>query len=237
MDIKRLSILALVVWSFGAMPALAKGPTIVVRGQGEVEVVPDIASVTVEVSSRDNDPERAQALNVETTKKLYLELQKSGIAPSDMGSTRYYFKRDVTRNTDGAMIDNGFYAENSVQIKIHKFENTPRLIAVAVANGATSVGDVQYTLNDDKPYIDKARAEAFQDAKTEAKKIAAATNMRLGRITAISIGDAYISQVDAASDFSKSEGEADIPAASLEPLITPGTVRVSYSVTIEYELR
>jgi len=233
--IKPMAVaLGLLIFTFGI--AEARNPTVVVKGSSVISVVPDIARIVVEVETTDLDPQKTQAANVTITKVLYHALQEAGVAPSDMGSTRFDFRRNIDRTQNGN-VDKGFVASNSVQIKIRKFDDLPRLIAVAIANGATSVGDVEYTLQDQKPYVDKARKAAFLDARAEASKIAAAADLRLGRIVAMSVGDAYISEVQAPTLNSGGGGEADMPASSLQPFMTPGVLDVSFQVSVEYELK
>jgi uncharacterized protein len=173
--------------------------------------------------------------NVATTKNLYAAIAKLGIKRSDFGSTNFAFKRDARADNDGKIVELGYYAENSVQITAKKFEDLPKIIAVAVANGATSIGDISYTVSDTKPYIDQARLKAFQNAKDEAEKSALAAGLKLNQIETISLGDAYIPEVSAATYAL--DGHADLPAPQLQPLLTPGTVHVKYSVTIEYLLK
>jgi uncharacterized protein len=234
MLVNTVAGLAALILISNSTEAFAANPTIVVRGTGEVEVAPDIASVVVEIRSRDKEPSKAQAKNVAITKKLFAALQGIGVKRSNLGSTGYVFKRDARTDSEGKIIELGYYAENSVQVKAEKFDDLPSIIANSVANGATSIGDVSYTLSDTKTYIDRAREEAFQNAKDEAQKSAKAAGMLLGSIKTISLGDAYIPAVAASSS---PDGAADIPAAQLEPLLNPGTIRVSYTVTIEYELK
>ena len=224
--------------AFGLMATSVHGqcgnPTIIVMGTGEVEVRPDIAAVTVEVRSRNNDPVKAQSENVVVTKKLFAAFESMGIKNTDMGSTSFNFRRDAKMDSEGNVQELGFYATNSVQVKAPKFDDLPKIIAVAIANGATSVGDISYSIVDTKPQIAKARRKAFENAASEAKDSAEAASLKLGAIKTISLGSAYIPPVEASRNF---EGGADLPASTLEPLLNPGNVRVTYTVTIEYELK
>jgi uncharacterized protein len=230
--INRRHIAALLLLTTGVM-AEAANPTIVVKGDGEIEVMPDIASVRVKLQSRDKDPAKAQAKNVSAIKRLFEAMQSIGVKPADLGASSYTFKRDARADSNGKILELGYYAENEVQVRAEKFEGLPAIIAVAVANGATSVDDVSYSLKDTKPSIDKAREKAFMDAKDEAEKSAKAAGLTLGPIKTISLGGAFIPEVSSSkSDY----GEADLPS-QLQPLLSPGTIKVSYSVTIEYELK
>jgi uncharacterized protein len=220
---KRLLFLTVALFAISNVSALAKGPTILVNGVGDIEVIPDIASVVVKVRSRDKDPEKAQIRNVEVTKKLFAAFEEMGVKRSTMASSNYTFKRDATANNDGKIVELGYYAENSLQINVSKFEMLPRLIALAVANGATSIDDVSYKLSDEKPYIDKARIQAFQKAKADAGKSAIAAGMTLGPIVTVSLGGAYIPDSLVAS---RGQGEADIASPGLQPLLNPGTLHV-----------
>jgi uncharacterized protein len=219
----RLLFLTVALFAISNVSALAQGPTILVNGVGDIEVIPDIASVVVKVRSRDKDPEKAQIRNVEVTKKLFAAFEEMGVKRSTMASSNYTFKRDATANNDGKIVELGYYAENSLQINVSKFEMLPRLIALAVANGATSIDDVSYKLSDEKPYIDKARIQAFQKAKADAGKSAIAAGMTLGPIVTVSLGGAYIPDSLVAS---RGQGEADIASPGLQPLLNPGTLHV-----------
>ncbi len=151
-----------------------------------------------------------------------------------MGTTNYQFRREAREGAEGKINQLGYFAENSVQIKASKFEDMPSIIAAAVANGATRVDDIQYTLNDPVPYVDRARVEAFQNAKDEAQKSVDAAGLKLGPIVSISINGADIPQVTSMQRLNYED--ADMPAAKLEPFLSPGVVHVTYSVNIEYEV-
>jgi uncharacterized protein len=231
---KSMSTMALMLFAISVQPVMAEGPTILVNGVGDIEVAPDIASVVVKVRTRDKDPEKSQSQNVVVTKKLLAAFEAAGVKRSTMGSSNYTFRRDATSNSDGKIIELGYYAENSIQINLSKFEMLPRIIALAVANGATSIDDVSYKLLDEKPFIDQARVQAFQKAKVDAEKSATAAGMVLGPILTVSLGGAYIPDNLVAR---RVEGEADMPASQLQPLLNPGTLHVQYNVTIQYQLK
>ena len=225
--------LAVATFALNAASAVAKNPTIIVRGVGDVAVTPDVAFLTIDIRSRDKNPEQAQLQNTLSVRKLTAALLAAGMRPEEVSSTAFNFKRDADLS-NGQIHELGFYADSSIQIKTHSFALLPKIIGTAISNGATSVGDINYDISEKAAYIDKARIDAFSRAKDDAEKSALAAGLKLGAPQTITLGDASIGAIEVRS----SDGEADVPAArNLQPLIVPGYVHVSYIVNIEYEVQ
>ncbi len=239
---KRIYLLVNMVFFGLTFANMADAATIVVVGQSEVETMPDMATLTIDVRNRNKDAAKAQATNVDQVKKLMSKINAVGLKTSEMRTSNYQFARDAKSDSEGNIIELGFYADTTIVIETPHFELLPQIVAIAVMNGATNVGDASYWLSDDTAVVDKARSIAFQNADQEAKKAATAVRSTLGPISKIAVGAAAIANMMAGIEGGLGGGRsakyevANAPA-DIAPNLTVDMVKVQYFVTIEYELK
>jgi uncharacterized protein len=215
----------------------AEAATLAVVGKSDVEAMPDTASLTFNVSTKNKDAVKAQAENVAITKKLIANFNAVGIKASDIRTSNYFFRRDDRNDKDGNTVAIGFDASNTIEAKTSDFKLLPQLVAAAVANGATVISDATYSLSDEKPVTDKARIIAFKNASEEATKAATASGLLLGPITKIAVGAAAVSNLLEGLGGAMSRNSAQFDTSNLNPDLTVDMVHVTYTVTIEYDLK
>jgi uncharacterized protein len=220
-----------------AAQCAANAASIAVVGQSDVEAMPDVATLTFEVRSANKDAVKTQAENVAVTKKLLEQLKTVGLQDRELRTSNYAFGRDARPGKDGNIIELGFYAENTIEIKTSHFEFLPQLVATAISNGATSIGDAVYSLSDEKSVLDKARVIAFKNADDEARLSATSAGMQLGPITKVAVGAAAISNQLAGIGGMSSRKMVSYNRSDLKPNLSVTFVHVEYNVTIEYELK
>lgn len=205
--------------------------TVVVVGEGEVAAPPDIAKVELQIRNQSKDATKAQARNVEITRKLLADLKILGIQDRDISQSFYSFSRD--QNRDGK--ETGYYVSNSISVRISDFPLLPKLMTMAIADGVSNVGQPTYSLSDDSSLVEKARLQAYERAGIEAEKSANALGMSLGKVVKVLVGAAAISNLFAGEGMmmggmSSKANFSDMPELQVEP------VKVKYYVTVEYEL-
>ena len=205
--------------------------TVVVVGEGEVAAPPDIAKVELQIRNQSKDATKAQARNVEITRKLLADLKILGIQDRDISQSFYSFSRD--QNRDGK--ETGYYVSNSISVRISDFPLLPKIMTIAIADGVSNVGQPTYSLSDESSLVEKARLQAYERAGIEAEKSANALGMSLGKVVKVSVGAAAISNLFAGEGMmmggmSSKASLSDMPELQVEP------VKVNYYVTVEYEL-
>lgn len=205
--------------------------TVVVVGEGEVAAPPDIAKVELQIRNQSKDATKAQARNVEITRKLLADLKILGIQDRDISQSFYSFSRD--QNRDGK--ETGYYVSNSISVRISDFPLLPKIMTIAIADGVSNVGQPTYSLSDESSLVEKARLQAYERAGIEAEKSANALGMSLGKVVKVSVGAAAISNLFAGEGMlmggmSSKANLSDMPELQVEP------VKVNYYVTVEYEL-
>lgn len=130
----------------------------------------------------------------------------------------------------------GYSIHQSVSITVRDFEKIGTLLSGVVENGANSVSQLFFTLDDPTKPQNEARAEAIAKAQKKARDIARAGGFRLGRLLSISEGGypiPYQRFYGTEAAFGKG-GDSISPAT---PDIEPGSQDVIINVTLVYEIR
>jgi uncharacterized protein len=227
----RKILVSLFALLFMACVSIVHAATIAVVGEGEVAAPPDTAAISLDIRSQNKDATKAQARNVEITRNVLAILKSLGVKENDITQSFYSFSRD--QNRDGK--DNGFYVSNSISVKLSDFALIPKITTSAISEGATSVGQPDYSLADDSTLFEKARVKAYQRAAEEAEKSAKAMGLKLGKVTKVSVGAAAISNL-LAGEAMMGGGMARSANYDLMPELRIEPIKVKYYVTVEYDL-
>lgn len=229
-------LFALCVASFAWTETAASG-TLQVQGRGQVAVTPDIASTSIQIRSRARTAQAAATSNAETIKRVIAALENLGVSANDIHTSRYQFRRDARDDPDGNIIERGYFAEMSVDVTVRDFDDLGKVITAAISAGATSVQDYVFSVSDTVALVERARSLAFEDARKEAEKNAAAAKVTLIGISSIADGRATLPGI---RGFYFG-GSADMPAPEsrrqMEPEVLPDMVAVGYDVTVTYEFK
>jgi uncharacterized protein YggE len=211
-----------------------------VNGTGEVSVTPDIAILQVGVEAQEATVSEAMADTSEAMDRVMKALTDSGVKKEDI-QTQYFNIRQRTRWDDftDEEIITGYRVTNTVTAKIRDIENVGSIIDSVVAAGGDliRIDDLSFTVEDPTIYYDEARQEATDDAKAKAEKLAEQTGVNLGDPTYIS-ESAYTPLVYGGLTYGMAEAAVPAPApVIIEPLISPGEVKVTLTVQIAYSIR
>ena len=196
-----------------------------VTGEGEVMVVPDIATLSLGVEAQEATVAEAQSQANEAMDRVMAALTDNGVAEEDI-QTQYFSIRQITRWVDGEETVVGYRVTNMVTAKIRDVDNAGIIIdAVAEAGGdLTRINSIGFSVDDPSTYYEQARQEAMADADAKAEQLAELAGVNLGNPTYIS--EAYISQ---GIQVSPTMGIA-------EAAISPGEVEVSLSLQVAYAI-
>ena len=165
--------------------------------------------------------------------KIVDELKKLGVEEKNIKTVNY----SVNPNYDyanGRQTLRGYQVNADVQAKLKPVEQANKALDVATQNGATNVGGVQFTLDDQKrkELENEARKEAIKIAKEKAKSLAEAAGIKLGKI--IDVQEAAGGYARPAQMALKSEGMGG-DTANAPTELNPGENKVSITVTLSYE--
>lgn len=216
-----------------AAPAWAEAAlaTISVTGEGRVDLVPDMALVSLGLTSVGATAAEAMAGNSAQMEKLLAALAAEGIAPGDVQtaglSLSPQYDNEGRLNEDGSLMITGFVASNMVNLRVRDVPALGKLVGVALAEGANTLNGLSFTLANPRPEEDEARRLAVADAKARAEVLAQAAGLALGPVQNISEFTAN-GPIFAAFDKA-SGGEMAVPIAE-------GEVSVRMSVSVTYQV-
>ncbi len=204
--------------------------TITVGGEGEVQVVPDLARVVFNVETTHAELARAQAENASRLAAVIARLTALGVAERDLQTSGYAVQPQHDYNRQGRLI--GYQVLNGVRATVRDLARLPELLDAAVAAGANLVHGIQFDVSDKEDALRRAREAAVRDARSKAEQYAALTGVRLGPPVTIAEAAHGAPPVYAARVMSMAMAEHAPPTP-----VEPGEQTIRLSVQITYEIR
>lgn len=217
--------------------------TISVSGEGEIVIVPDVATFSFTVSADAANVSAAQTAVTDKVNAITDALKDMGVEEKDIKTTDYsvwpkytYQSAPCTQFScpPSRQVADGYTANHSLSVKVRKTENAGQALGVAGDNGATNISGITFTVDDPEQVREEARSMAIEDARSKAKVLAKDLGVRLVRV---------VSYYDNTQDGRMPYGMGgDMlmfreQAASSAPTIPQGENKVTVQVNVVYEIR
>lgn len=175
-----------------AATALADSPDlgqITVTGDGSVDAAPDLAVLSMGVTTTADTATKAMAQNTAALAVVLDRLKAAGIAERDVQTSNLSLNPNWTGydNTTPPRIT-GYTAVNQVTVRIRALDNLGVVLDAAITDGANTINGLSFGLADPRPAMDKARTAAVIDARAKAELLVQAAGANLGRILSIREG-------------------------------------------------
>jgi uncharacterized protein YggE len=202
---------------------------VTVTGTGKVTYKPNLADVSVTVSSDAATAADAWQKNAQIVKKLFEVLQKFGIDHKDFKTTGLnvsprYSKRRNTPDCPPELV--GYTVSYDLAITVRRLDRLGALLDALVAGGANRGLGIRFGIDDPEALLQKARQKAVTDARQKAELYVKAAGARLGGLVSINEGSA------SAVRYLRFEQAA--PGAADALLIAAGQQELAVSVTVTY---
>ena len=234
--IKNLLSAIFLAVTVAVAPAFAEDSKLVrsisISGHGEVRAVPDLAVVSIGVTSQGATAREALDINTKAMKALLDTLKTAGIDARDMATSNFSVgpRLDYGNNNGQSPKVVGYDVNNMVTVTVRKIEDLGGLLDVAVTTGSNTINGVSFSVSKPEAMLDDARKAAVADAKHKADIYAAAGGFKLGNIISLSEGAAYQPPIAYMTKAARSEGASDVPIAQGEQALT-------IDVSISYEIK
>ena len=219
---------ALALFAVLATPALAADPhTISMTGHGEIRSQPDMAQVTAGVTT--TAPTAAQALSANSArmKGVFAALEKLGVPQKNIQTSNFFVSPQYSNGDNNtARRLTGYQVNNDVTARLEDVNKLGGALDALVAAGANQINGISFSIQNDAPLLEKARAQAIADARLRAETYAKAAGVTLGPILSIS------------------EGGSETPprpmyrmaAMAADTQIAPGEQSVTANVSVVWEI-
>lgn len=231
MRLRSLPLLSALVLSTAlALPTLAAAQGVVnqltVTGEGRVDVVPDMATVTLGVTSVADTAAAALAENSAQVAKVIENLKTAGIEARDVQTSGLSLNPNWTNyGTDSQPRIEGYTAQNMVTVRVRALDRLGSVLDAAVKDGANTLNGLTFGLSNPQPVEDAARAAAVKDARRKADVLTGAAAVLLGPVLSITESTGYAQPMPMF--------RADAASAPGVP-VAGGELTVGASVTIVY---
>lgn len=200
-----------------------------VTGQGQSAAQPDMATVTLGVSTRATTAADAMAQNATEQAKVIDTLKAEGIEARDIQTAGLNLSAMMDYSDQGqAPKLTGYAAQNTVTVRVRDLAGLGAVLDKLVASGANEINGIGFSRDDMTAAEDEAQTAAVADARRRAEIMAEAAGMRLGRLMALS--DAQVASPPRPMMAMRAEAKsADTP-------IEAGEMTVDAQVTAIFEL-
>ena len=204
-----------------------------VSGEGKATGQPDIAMLSLGISTL--RPTVAEARNeaASTMQKVIDSVKGNGVAEKDIQSSQYsiYPEYDYSIVSTQRLI--GYRITNTVTIKVRDIDKTSDVLDGATAAGGdlTQVQGISFTIDEPDALRDEARIDAVNDAKARAQRLADTAGVKLGDPISITEGSvsAPIPMADAARGALGGAEQAQTP-------IQPGELDINLTVQVVFAI-
>lgn len=203
-----------------------------VTGAGQVTLKPDIAYIYIGVHTEDPSAADAVARNNADTQKLIEALKAEGVAADDLRTTNFSIWTNTPYGPDGLSGTPVYMVDNTVYMTVRDLGGLGDLLDAAVQAGANNINSIQFDVADKTQAMTDARKAAVAAAKTQAQELADAAGVSLGEIQTISYFDSVPYPV-----FDGVGRGGGVESEAMSVPINPGTMQLTVTVTISYEIK
>ncbi|MGB3833217.1 MAG: SIMPL domain-containing protein [Mesorhizobium sp.] len=191
---KPLVVLAIAA-AAAALPAVASaadsrpGPRIVVSGEGEATIAPDVAVLTLSVMREAKTAREALDANNDAMAAVIAAMKSAGIADRDLQtagiqiSPRYNYSDKPDGGQTAELV--AYQVSNTLSVRVRDIDKTGEILDKAVTLGVNQGGGISFTNENPDAAMTEARKKAMADAIAKAKTLAEAAGASVGKVLEI----------------------------------------------------
>lgn len=212
-----------------------------VSAEGKVTAVPDVVILSLGVEALKPTVAEAQAAATEAMDRLVQALKDQGIDEKDI-QTQYFNISEDRRWVEplpgetGKEQVVGYRVTNTVTAKLREVDKAGAVIDAVVTAGGdlTRINSIGFTVDEPRPYYEKARDEAIEYAQAKAKQLADKAGVTLGKITYMTENTYFPGPIY--RNYAVGDSGMAVPAPAIETSISAGELEISANVQIAYAI-
>lgn len=178
-----------------AFPAMAsaadpgKTPRIVVSGEGESALKPDIALLSLSVMREAKTARAALDANNDAMAAVIAAMKAAGIAERDLQTAgiqinpRYNYTNKADGSQEAELV--AYQVTNTLSVRVRDIDKTGDILDKAVTLGVNQGGGISFTNENPSAALTEARKKAVADAIAKARTLAEAAGASVGRVLEI----------------------------------------------------
>lgn len=241
--LRNLSIGLVLSASAGLWSGEAPGRSISVNGQAEVKVVPDEVVLTLGVETRAKEIPALRNEHDRRVKAVLAAAREFHIPEKDLKTDYLQLEPQMGSGSvgSGPMVV-GYVERTTLVVTLRDVGQFESLLASVLSAGATHVHGINFRTRELRKHRDEARAMAIKAAKEKAAALAGALGQKVGRPLTIQEGSSgwwssYGGWGNRINSMPQNVAKADDgPSDASDASIAPGTIGVTASVQVSFEL-
>jgi uncharacterized protein YggE len=207
-------------------------PSVTATGEAVITAEPDQAEIDIGVVTQARSAPDAAKENAEKLARVMAEVKKL-LGKGDEVKTASYTLNPNYRYRQGEKPEiTGYTATNILRIKTANLTNVGKLIDVSMQAGANAINRLAFMLKDEHATQLQALRLASQKARDKAEEIAAALELKITRVLAVSEGERAVRPLT----MPLARGAQFDTAAAPPTPVEAGTIEVRSTVTLTGEL-
>lgn len=175
-----------------ALPASAQqqpAPRILVTGEGEASLKPDLAMVSLSVMREAESARQAMDANNEAMAAVIAAMKQAGIADRDLQTAgiQIHPRYESRSYDDGRQTSEivAYQVTNTLSVRVREIDRVGEVLDRAVTLGVNQGGGIAFGNDDPSAAITEARKAAVADALAKARTLAEAAGVALGPVVEI----------------------------------------------------
>jgi uncharacterized protein YggE len=164
-------------------------PRIVVTGEGEAAVAPDLALLSLSVMREAKTAREALDANNAAMAEVIEAIKLFGIADRDLQTAgiqimpRYNYTNKPDGTQEAELV--AYQVTNTLSVRVRDLAKTGEVLDKAVSLGVNQGGNITFANDDPSAVITEARKKAVAEATAKANTLAEAAGVKLGRVLEI----------------------------------------------------
>ena len=207
--------------------------TITVVGKSGMEATPDVAKVSLGVSSRAATPSIAREENTAAINATLAALAEMGIEEKDIQTTNM----NMWNNYDSNGNLTGYRMSTDLTVYVRDITKAGDVVDAAIAAGANELNGVSYLLSNEDEMYNTALADAIALARTKAEVLAEAAGKTVGQVKKV---DETSRAVATVRNYDEAAANPDVGSGSkmesVRTTIRPGSSTVSAEEQVVFEM-
>ena len=180
----------LLAFGMGTVSLAETAPRVItVTGEGQVDVAPDMAIISLGVTHEAKEAKAAMDATSKDVAAILERLNAKGIAPRDVQTSRFSLNpvwQNRNSTSDQPPKISGFTASNAVTVRLRDMAALGSVLDDVISDGANHFNGLLFSVKDQKPLKDEARMLAIEDAMDRAALFAKASGVTLGPVQSVS---------------------------------------------------
>lgn len=212
-----------------ATSALADGNFITVTGEATVEVTPDMATISLGVTTTGANAVEAMAANSKALQTVIDRLKASGVEARDLQTANLSLYPNWASGGESYSAQSiaDYTASNMLNVRVRALDTLGSVLDASITDGANTLNGITFELAVPGPALDQARVAAVADARARATVLVGAAGTKLGKIISVTENVGYSTP----SPMFRSEGSDDKVAVAAGQIGMMSSVMVTFEMT------